>query len=175
MTDISLAGGTHASNSRNVGSTPARSTNAEQIATLQAKREQLLEQRRLRELQAEVDRLEQSARGSPALSTSSDISLSIESEARSKLGEEDIEEILREFLLPSGQDKPLLATEARDLQAVLPRVKNPTLFNGNDLKEARLFIRELEIVFVLLGKTYKTDRSRVLYGIMWLVGDAHEQ
>jgi hypothetical protein len=43
------------------------------------------------------------------------------------------------------------------------------------MRAARDFIRELELVFALLGNAYSLEREKVLYGVMFLAGDAHEQ
>lgn len=55
-----------------------------------------------------------------------------------------------------------------------PRLKEPTPFKGNTIKESRNFIRELEVTFAITAGTYPTDREKVLYGVMFLAGEAHE-
>lgn len=55
-----------------------------------------------------------------------------------------------------------------------PRLKEPTPFKGDTIKEARNFIRDLEVIFALAASTYPTDREKVLYGVMFLAGEAHE-
>lgn len=55
-----------------------------------------------------------------------------------------------------------------------PRLKEPALFKGDTIKEARNFIRDLEVIFALSASTYPTDREKVLYGVMFLAGEAHE-
>jgi hypothetical protein len=54
-------------------------------------------------------------------------------------------------------------------------LREPTPFKGDSVKEARDFIRALEIIFAISGDVYTTERERVLYGVMFLAGEAHEQ
>lgn len=55
-----------------------------------------------------------------------------------------------------------------------PRLKEPDSFKGRTLKEAREFIRSLELVFALSMDTYRYDREKVLYGVMFLAGEPRE-
>lgn len=55
-----------------------------------------------------------------------------------------------------------------------PRLKEPDPFKGKTLKEAREFIRSLELVFALSGEVYQRDREKVLYGVMFLAGEPRE-
>ena len=55
------------------------------------------------------------------------------------------------------------------------KLREPTPFKEDNMKAARDFIRDLEIVFALLGSAYSLDREKVLYGVMFLVGDTYEQ
>lgn len=50
-------------------------------------------------------------------------------------------------------------------------MREPTRFRGKTLKEAREFIRSLELVFALAGGDYETDMERVLYRVMYLNGE----
>lgn len=56
-----------------------------------------------------------------------------------------------------------------------PRLKEPVPFDGSSIKQARGFIRELELIFALSGNVYTTDEDKVLYGVMFLAGDTQEQ
>jgi len=56
-----------------------------------------------------------------------------------------------------------------------PRLKEPEPFKGKTLKEAREFIRSLELVFALAPDAYPEDSEKVLYGVMFLAGEAREQ
>jgi hypothetical protein len=55
-----------------------------------------------------------------------------------------------------------------------PRLREPDTFKGKTLKEARDFIRSLELVFALAPDAYQHDRERVLYGVMFLAGEPRE-
>ena len=55
------------------------------------------------------------------------------------------------------------------------KLREPTPFKGDDIKAARDFIRNLEIVFALLGSAYSLDCEKVLYRVMFLAGDTYEQ
>ena len=51
-----------------------------------------------------------------------------------------------------------------------------TIFGkGENIKEARGFLRELDLIFALSHHAYREDRDKVLYGIMYLAGEAHER
>jgi hypothetical protein len=52
-----------------------------------------------------------------------------------------------------------------------PHLREPDTFKGKTLKEARDFIRSLELVFALAPDTYSGDQEKVLYSIMFLVGE----
>jgi hypothetical protein len=52
-----------------------------------------------------------------------------------------------------------------------PRLREPETFKGKTLKEARDFIQLLELVFTLALDVYSGDQEKVLYGIMFLVGE----
>ena len=51
------------------------------------------------------------------------------------------------------------------------RLRELDLFKGKTLKEARNFLRTLELVFALLRQTYASDYDKVLYRVMYLVGE----
>ncbi|KAI7182304.1 hypothetical protein KC363_g8831 [Hortaea werneckii] len=51
------------------------------------------------------------------------------------------------------------------------KLREPEPFKGKTLKEARDFVRTLELVFALAGDAYATDRERTLYGVMFLAGE----
>lgn len=55
-----------------------------------------------------------------------------------------------------------------------PRLREPNTFKGKTLKEARDFVRSLELVFALAPDVYQYDRERVLYGVMFLAGEPSE-
>lgn len=54
------------------------------------------------------------------------------------------------------------------------KLKEPEPFRGKTLKEARDFIRTLELVFALSGQAYSMEREKVLYGVMFLAGEPRE-
>ena len=51
------------------------------------------------------------------------------------------------------------------------RLREPNRFKGKTLKEARKFIRSLELVFALSSSTYSDDAKRVLYSVIFLDGE----
>jgi hypothetical protein len=52
-----------------------------------------------------------------------------------------------------------------------PRLREPETFKGKTLKEARDFIRLLELVFALAPDAYSGDQEKVLYSVIFLVGE----
>ena len=52
-----------------------------------------------------------------------------------------------------------------------PRLKELDTFKGKILKEARDFIRSLKLVFALTRKAYSSERKKILYSIIFLVGE----
>lgn len=56
-----------------------------------------------------------------------------------------------------------------------PRLREPPVFKGRTIKEARDFLTALELTFALMPDAYETDASRVLYGVMYLGGEPSEQ
>jgi hypothetical protein len=52
-----------------------------------------------------------------------------------------------------------------------PRLREPDTFKGKTLKEARDFIRLLELVFALAPDAYSGDQEKVLYSVMFLAGE----
>ncbi|KAI7299780.1 hypothetical protein KC315_g17471 [Hortaea werneckii] len=69
----------------------------------------------------------------------------------------------------SGNDLP--APQGRSGRL---KLREPEPFKGKTLKEARDFVRTLELVFALAGDAYATDRERTLYGVMFLAGEPRE-
>jgi hypothetical protein len=55
-----------------------------------------------------------------------------------------------------------------------PRLKEPDTFKGKTLKEARDFIRSLELVFALAPDAYSAEQEKILYGVMFLAGEPRE-
>jgi hypothetical protein len=55
-----------------------------------------------------------------------------------------------------------------------PRLREPDTFKGKTLKEARDFIRSLELVFALAPDVYSGDQEKVLYSVMFLAGEPRE-
>jgi hypothetical protein len=55
-----------------------------------------------------------------------------------------------------------------------PRLREPETFKGKTLKEARDFIRSLELVFALAPDAYGMEREKILYGVMFLAGEPRE-
>lgn len=66
------------------------------------------------------------------------------------------------------------ATAVRRGPASRPRLREPDTFKGKTLKEARDFIRSLELVFALAPEAYQTEQEKVLYGVMFLAGEPRE-
>jgi hypothetical protein len=54
------------------------------------------------------------------------------------------------------------------------RLKEPELFKGKTLKEAREFIRTLELIFALSIDVYRSDHKKVLYSVIFLAGEPRE-
>ena len=52
-----------------------------------------------------------------------------------------------------------------------PQLKELEIFKGKTLKEACDFIRSLELVFALAPDAYSTEQERILYSVMFLVGE----
>ena len=52
-----------------------------------------------------------------------------------------------------------------------PRLRELDTFKGKTLKEARNFIRSLELVFALALDAYRDTHARVLYSVMFLAGE----
>jgi hypothetical protein len=55
-----------------------------------------------------------------------------------------------------------------------PRLKELDTFKGKILKEARDFIRSLKLVFALAPKAYSSERKKILYSIIFLVGEPYK-
>jgi hypothetical protein len=55
-----------------------------------------------------------------------------------------------------------------------PRLRELETFKGKTLKEARDFIRSLELVFALTPDAYGIEREKILYGVMFLAGEPQE-
>lgn len=66
------------------------------------------------------------------------------------------------------------ATASRRGPASRPRLREPDTFKGKTLKEARDFIRSLELVFALAPEAYQSENEKVLYGVMFLAGEPRE-
>lgn len=62
----------------------------------------------------------------------------------------------------------------RSSAAGKPRLKEPEVFRGKTLKEAGEFMQSLELVFALAPESYRGDREKVLYGVMYLAGEPRE-
>jgi hypothetical protein len=52
-----------------------------------------------------------------------------------------------------------------------PRLKELDTFKGKTLKEARDFIQLLELVFVLAPNAYSAEQEKILYSIIFLIGE----
>ena len=75
---------------------------------------------------------------------------------------------------PDRSSTPASSVAHAPSLASRPKLKEPKAFRGNNIKEARNFIRDLDVIFALAGNTYPTDREKVLYGVMFLEGEPHE-
>ena len=73
-----------------------------------------------------------------------------------------------------SEESSSVASHASRPLANRPRLKEPDPFKGKTLREAREFIRSLELVFALSMDTYQHDREKVLYGVMFLAGEPRE-
>jgi hypothetical protein len=87
--------------------------------------------------------------------------------AASGIGDDDDEDA-------ASQALSVRSTHSRRGLANRPRLKEPESFKGKTLKEARDFIRSLELVFALAPDAYQSDRERVLYGVMFIAGEPRE-
>ena len=67
-----------------------------------------------------------------------------------------------------------VAYTSRTILASRLRLKELELFKGKTLKRAREFIRLLELVFALAPDSYLSNKAKVLYSIMFLVGEARK-
>lgn len=134
--------------------TPQFETLTLRLERLRAEKEALRQELEAEELEAEVNALRRMRDEGHTPAASLHPSLDrIDSDARSMRTE-------------SVSTPPVLASR--------PRLKEPKPFKGDTIKEARNFIRDLEVIFALTGSTYPTDREKVLYGVMYLAGEAHE-
>lgn len=68
----------------------------------------------------------------------------------------------------SGHDVPVPGRSGR------LKLREPRPLRGKTLKEARDFVRTLELVFALEGDAYAADRERTPYGVMFLAGELRE-
>jgi hypothetical protein len=55
-----------------------------------------------------------------------------------------------------------------------PRLKELDTFKGKTLKEARDFIRSLELIFALAPRVYSLERKKILYSVMFLASEPHK-
>jgi len=63
----------------------------------------------------------------------------------------------------------------RKPSSIRPKCNNPTKFKGNTLKEATIFLSELETVFELSKDEWTTERERVLFASTFLDKEPSEQ
>lgn len=75
------------------------------------------------------------------------------------------------------QASPSTISDANETRAsssrgsAYPRVRQPELFKAKTLKEARKFIRQLEVIFQLAPADYGGEHAKVLYASMYLDGE----
>jgi hypothetical protein len=74
----------------------------------------------------------------------------------------------------SAAGSALSAQVSRKGPASRPRLREPDTFKGKTLKEARDFIRSLELVFALAPDAYGGEKEKILYGVMFLAGEPRE-
>ena len=55
-----------------------------------------------------------------------------------------------------------------------PCLKELDTFKRKTLKEARDFIRSLKLIFALTPKAYSSERKKILYSIIFLVGELYK-
>ena len=53
-------------------------------------------------------------------------------------------------------------------------LKELDTFKGKTLKEARDFIRSLKLIFTLTPKAYSSERKKILYSIIFLIGELYK-
>ncbi|KAM0708837.1 hypothetical protein Q7P35_005490 [Cladosporium inversicolor] len=108
------------------------------------------------EQQLDVLRRTRNAGHTPAVGSTGEAAYENSQDARSAAG--------------SAFESPVL----RRGHASRPRLKEPDTFKGKTLKEAREFIRSLELVFALAPEAYSLEREKILYGVMFLAGEPRE-
>ena len=81
------------------------------------------------------------------------------------------------FVMPdaNGDDNNRSVGLALASHATRPKLKEPTPYKANSVRAYRVFLRKLALVFALLGNTYTTDAARVLYRVIYLVGEASKR
>lgn len=137
-------------------------TVAEAILRLEGEKEALREQDKLRQLQLEVQQMKRTRDRLDAATAPSPPSPLRIPDALSRT---------------SGFDESasmLSAGAPHSQRGSRPKMKDPKPFTGDSIKEAREFLRALKIIFANSGPEYSDDRSKVLYGVMWLAADAAE-
>ena len=51
------------------------------------------------------------------------------------------------------------------------KLRKPEVFKGKTLTEAREFLRAIELVFAITKYSYTLEEEKVIYGVMFLVGE----
>lgn len=131
---------------------------AEQAARVRRRRDMLQQELEIAAMEQQLDvlRRARNAGYTPVASASGDVGYENNSEARS---------------VASGA---LEGPAYRRGPSSRPRLKEPDTFKGKTLKEARDFIRSLELVFALAPEAYSSEREKILYGVMFLAGEPRE-
>lgn len=131
---------------------------AERAARVRRRRDMLQQELEIVAMEQQLDvlRRARNAGYTPVASANGDVGHENSSEARSVAG--------------SAFENPTYrrGTSSR------PQLKEPDTFKGKTLKEARDFIRSLELVFALAPKAYSSEREKILYGVMFLAGEPRE-
>lgn len=146
---------------------PASETPAARLARLRAEREELEQQMEIDALEEQIERMREArelaysrnAGHTPAAQGSSSESVAPGDSAASYAGASSVRDAGAAHVgLSSGR----------------PRLREPRFYKGKTLKEARAFIKELEVIFALARGSYQLDHEKVLYGVMFLAGEPYE-
>ncbi|KYG40373.1 hypothetical protein M433DRAFT_8887 [Acidomyces richmondensis BFW] len=92
---------------------------------------------------------------------------------------EELEERLAEVRQRQRASRTSRASELEDSPEDLMSTRGTSALRSacspeRSTSQARDFIRTLELVFALSGQAYSIEREKVLYGVMFLVGEPRE-
>jgi len=139
-----------------------------QLARLRAEREELRKQMELESLQEEVNRLRRIREGVNLHHAGNTPAARVR----------DSDESIAPSDSATNYDEASHVQYAGETHATFqtgrPRLKEPSPYKGRTIKEARAFIKELEVIFALAKSSYQTEQDKVLYGVMFLAGEPYE-